>query len=106
MEIFVRTEAGILYRLKPNQAGILVATRPGNPGEFQKVVAIYPDRYPFLMAAIRQEKTFDGYIEGFNEYGTRVYRLEPTQVCKGMLLANSSGFKSEVITHIGEEAYA
>ena len=103
--MIVRTESGAVYTVETissqSKGPVLRVQKDGHTREC--VVAVFPDRVPFMMATIRTEWDFiRGQVTGYNARGTVTLRFVPTQVREGMIFANRRGFRSTRIVSIQE----
>jgi hypothetical protein len=95
-----------VYSLHPtvDKRGMRVLTATCESGTLQGtgshlVVAVYPNRIPAIMAA--SVVTNEGeYLVGYNELGTRTFKIIPDQVKPGMILFSRSGFRSTEIQKV------
>jgi len=93
------TESGSVYHLTANSRGILVADKKGSTMDPQPVIAVYKDRLPMLEDTVRVVR--EGvYTCGYNARGACTLRLIPTQIRRGMILANRRGLRSTPIAEI------
>jgi len=99
----VLTKSGSVYDLEvvdvPGKGRLLSAYKAGWPAR-SAVVAVYPDRIPFLEATETLRREGDRVI-GFNKQGTITLRFDPLQVRPGMILANRKGLRSTEIVSVG-----
>lgn len=102
-EIKVTTESGSTYYLRVDHTHApwpprYVATKDDWSG-YYPVVAIYPERLPHFLAAVKIKQEGDR-VAGFNGSGSRTFLLKPLQLVPGMILTNRHGLRSTRIVDI------
>jgi hypothetical protein len=106
--MIIQTKSGSQYivslapmTVENGSINVLHAFRHGVDGVNwdRKCVAVYPDRFDHFMASKKFEVR-DGKLVGLNEIGKVTCQFYPDQVRKGMILANTKGFKSTVIAEV------
>ena len=107
VSMYLMTKSGSGYQVSnavmgPNKdLPCLEAFRDGCDGEqWNKMcVAVYPDRLESFLDSKTFEKR-DGKLVGINKHGNVTCQFYADQVRKGMILANTKGFRSTVITKV------
>jgi hypothetical protein len=70
---------------------------PEGTDEWKRGLGVFPDRLKFIEATTRTEIDEDGFVNGFNEQGTRTLHLVRNQVREGMMLTWAGGGRSGII---------
>ncbi len=101
----VKTSSGAVYSVEVVSGHalgpVLRVQKDGHTPDY--VVAIFPDRVPFLTATVSTEwDPVRGQVIGRNDRGTITLRFVPTQIRVGMIFANRRGFRSTRIVSIEE----
>ena len=89
----VITESGAVYEIKYTGKA-LSAVKAGK--EVGLVIAVYPDRVPQLLRTVKVVEDHPFQI-GYDSHGRQTCRFIPTQIRKGMILANRKGLRSTPI---------
>jgi len=107
--MLITTKSGSTYDVHPSTHGpngelpCLEAFRNGVDGKNwnAKCVAVYPDRVePFMDSKSFEFDEQSGKLVGRNAGGTITCQFYADQVRPGMVLVNTKGFKSTVITRV------
>jgi hypothetical protein len=95
--MLIETSSGSIYTAVPTNKGLKI--KKVGSSVWDIAIAIYPDRLPFLEATVKIVEV-DNFHEGFNAKGVKTLRFDPSQVRKGMILANRRGLRSTTIVSI------
>ena len=98
--MIITTKSGATYEAEVKQTSkgpCLFASRNGDKA--RPVIAIFPDRLPFLQATASTE--WNGHqVIGYNGAGTVTLKFDPAKVLRGMILANRRGLRSTEIVAV------
>jgi len=99
--MLITTASGAQYfgEVRQTERGPCLFVQKDGMASALPVVAVYPDRLPFLMATETVVQEGDRAV-GRHANGTVTIRVIPDQVRKGMVLANRRGFLSTTITAV------
>lgn len=99
----VRTISGAEYQVTVRQTadgGLVLWARKQDEPTGRPVIAVFPDRVPYVEATASVRALPNGKVEGLNKDGVRTVLFDPTTILRGMVLVDRRGFRSTAVVAV------